>query len=188
MTGKNSKTLNEPKKVQNLSKTSLENNKKPELTTSFYDSTEKIIKPIKRDKNSNDVMFLVKALKDHCLFAFLTENQLEEIVTNSNYAEIPQNTVILKEGDTFQKIYIIDKGTVELTHKNKSIRNSASGAILGDDLVYGNKSFYTAKSLQTCFLWVIDQKILKAIIEGIISKDFQDKISFLESIEFFRNR
>lgn len=70
------------------------------------------IDPLPRRKSENDKNFILTCLKNHFIFYNLTEKELDNVQDHMFWAEMPEGTVVFRQGTLGTCFYIIQQGAV----------------------------------------------------------------------------
>jgi len=144
------------------------------------------IKRITRQKNSNDVMFIINCLKNHFVFYNLTENELENIVSKMFYCEVGPNEYIFKQTDPASSYFILERGSLEVIVNEKFVRDLKSGEGFGElALLYNAPRSASVRTTETCYLWGIDRHTFRKAVEEMITKEYEENRKFIEAVRFF---
>lgn len=74
----------------------------------------------------------VEALKRAALFEGLSRKELTQLARVSEDLEIPEGTVLTKEGDLGHEFFVIVEGQTEVKRKGKSLGNRGAGDFIGE--------------------------------------------------------
>jgi CRP-like cAMP-binding protein len=83
-----------------------------------------------------------KYLKKYCFFSGLSDGALEAIADKFHIASLPAGTVIIKQGAPADAFYMVSKGEVEVTKKNRW-GQTATIAVKGDGGSFGEMALLT---------------------------------------------
>ena len=95
-------------------------------------------------------------------------NLLEVFKDSEDVEEFPAGSVIIKEGDDGNRMYIVIKGKVDISLKNKNIGSVLPGEILGEmALLNSDVRSATATALTDCQLALIDQASFQLLLKHV---------------------
>jgi len=144
------------------------------------------IKKIPREKNKNDIVFIINCLRNHFVFYNLSEHELENIVTRMFYCEVPPNEHIFKQGDSASSFFILEQGSLEVVVNNKLVRELKSGDGFGElALLYSAPRSASIKCNGPCRLWGIDRHTFRKAVEELITKEYEENRKFIDAVKFF---
>ncbi len=117
------------------------------------------------------------------LFAGFTPATLDAIQSRSRENAVPAHTMIFRQNDPVDAMYIILSGQVEIINEEQGIQTSILDRydFFGEmALLHTEKRNATATALTDCHLLVIDQKLFSELIQ--IEPDFAVRVgnSFVE--------
>src|SRR5438105_2832376 len=104
-------------------------------------------------ENMVDSELLIQLIKKQPVFAQLTNEETEELASLFAEVAIPAGTVIVKEGESVDSIFLIARGTVDVRHItiNHGAHEVTSVAILsfGDAIGLNETGFYSLSGKRT---------------------------------------
>ena len=90
-------------------------------------------------------MVTIDKIKNAEIFLDLTDNELQKIIPICHEETLPKGTVIWKEGDSADRIYILQKGKARINLRGKNIIDiTEPGRILGWSAFVKYNKYYTA--------------------------------------------
>ena len=93
---------------------------------------------------------------------------LEVFKDSEDLVEVAANEVIITEGETGNRMYIVVKGEVGISLKNKKLGSVSPGEIVGEmALINSNARSATATAKTDCQLALIDQTSFKLMLEHV---------------------
>ena len=178
---------------KNIKSIPIENISPNTYQTEFIDkndvpSTEnqnfKLIK--KHNKDLDDKKLIEESLKKHFYFYILEKQAIHEIIKEVNLISIEANKEIFKQGSSGNYFYIIKEGEIELYVNRIKKKFLQRGDIFGEhSLLYGCPRYCTCKTISNCYLWSMEKKYFKKIIEHITHIKFEEIKKFVLSIPIF---
>jgi CRP-like cAMP-binding protein len=104
-------------------------------------------------EQSADLSVQIQLIKKQPVFSQLTDEETQELATLFTEIKAAPGSVIVKEGDRVDSIYLIASGTVDVRHVSieGGAQVSASVAILsfGDSIGLNETGFYSLSGLRT---------------------------------------
>lgn len=95
-------------------------------------------------------------------------NLLEVFKDSEDVEEFPAGSVIIQEGDDGNRMYIVIKGKVDISLKNRNIGSVLPGEILGEmALLNSDVRSATATALTDCQLALIDQASFQLLLKHV---------------------
>jgi cGMP-dependent protein kinase len=138
---------------------------------------EKIYKaPWSKLKYEVKVMMLLSRVD---MFAGKSPNDLRYIASHSRLQEYDKNEVVYRYNDEALSMFIIKKGSVEITHNGKTIRVMGKYDIFGDKCIDEPLRTNTARTLSPSVFVVIDTSDIQDLIDDTTWKVLKRKQTFL---------
>jgi CRP-like cAMP-binding protein len=117
------------------------------------------------DENSRKL--IVNALSG---FFFLQSNENDEnpkmdlLIRGMKREEVAEGVALITEGESGSKLYVVERGELEVTINGSVIREMGSGALLGElALLYDAPRSATVTTKTACVLWTLSREIFKRI-------------------------
>ena len=90
-------------------------------------------------------MVTIEHIKNTEIFLDLADNELQKIIPICHEEALPKGTLIWKEGDIADRIYVLQKGKARINLRGKSIIDiTEPGRILGWSAFVKYNKYYTA--------------------------------------------
>ena len=157
----------------------------------FKEDYEKSIITIikKNNKNNEDKELINNCLMKHFFMKDLEEQTRNEIIKEMILALVKENTYIYKQGGIGNYFYILKEGKIEIIPQNKSkIKELHIGESFGElALLHEAKRPESARTITECYLWIMERKNFKKIVEYITKKNYEENKQFIESIPILSN-
>lgn len=135
----------------------------------------------------DDIDFIIRSLKESFVFFNLSDSEFDEIIANMNYGIVKENEYIFKQEDESNSFYVIEKGAfnVEINGEiKKTLRRGASFGELG--LLYNSKRSASLKAKEDCYIWGIERKVFKKVIQSINENEVEENRTFIDKINLFK--
>ena len=140
----------------------------------------KIIK--KHNRNYEDQCLIEKCLMKHFFMRSLDRQARSEIIKEMSLCYINKNAIIFKQGSIGVYFYIIKNGVVELSRNETVVKKLSIGDNFGElALLHGSPRSVTVKAVTDCFMWVLERKNFKKIIEHITQSQFEENKKFIQT-------
>lgn len=95
-------------------------------------------------------------------------NLLEVFKDSEDVEEFPAGSVIINEGESGNRMYIVVKGKVNISLKNRNIGSVLPGEIVGEmALLNSDVRSATATAQTECHLALIDQSSFKLLLKHV---------------------
>ncbi|CAF5207601.1 unnamed protein product, partial [Rotaria magnacalcarata] len=92
-------------------------------------------------------------------------DQIMSIVDCMYPLEHKNDSLIIKEGDVGNLVYIMEEGTVEVSKYNKVLTIMGPGRVFGElAILYNCTRTASIKALSNCKLWAVDRQTFQAIM------------------------
>lgn len=139
-------------------------------------------------KSPEERQFLDEALGDNFIFASLSTQERQKLIDAMQKESVPQDTVIIKEGDTKSDwFYIIQEGQVDYYSSNVKVGSAHRGASFVElALLYNAPRAATCMAASTvCQLWKVDQHTFRHLLARHAREEEVQVLRVLESIPLF---
>ena len=111
-----------------------------------------------------------------------------EIIKKMSLAYVPKDTIIFKQGNSGSYFYIIKEGSVNLVINDKQVKTLSIGESFGElALLHVAPRSGTVISNEDCYLWVLERKNFRKIVEYITKINFEENKTFIQSIPSLAN-
>lgn len=111
-----------------------------------------------------------------------------EIVKEMTLCFVPAGTVIFSQGSIGNFFYILKDGNVELIVNGNVVKTLTSGENFGElALLHGATRSGSVKAVTDCYLWVLERKNFRKIIDHINEINFEENKKFIQSVPILSN-
>ena len=164
------------------------NNKdKADISEGYEKSVLKVEK--KHNRNNEDEELIENCLVKHFFMRGLERQARKEIIREMSLVSVKENTFIFKQDGIGSYFYILKQGTVEFfatNDKNRQIINV--GESFGElALLHGAPRSQNALAVTDCYLWVMERRNFRKIVEHITKLNYEENKNFVESIPILAN-
>ena len=162
-------------------------NEKEELKEEYEKSVLKIIQ--KHNRNNQDEELIENCLKKHFFMKDLDKQARKEIIKEMSLVSVQSNTYLFKQGGIGNYFYILKEGSIELISRNDSSKQKIKiGESFGElALLHGANRYQSALTLSDCYLWVMERKNFRKIVDHITKMNYEENKNFIESIPILAN-
>ena len=158
---------------------------KDELKEDYEKSVLKIIQ--KHNRNNQDEELISNCLKKHFFMKDLDKEARKEIIREMSLVSVDENKYLFKQGGIGNYFYILKKGSIELISRNET-KNIKIGESFGElALLHLANRSSSAKTLSESFLWVLERKNFRKIVDHITKMNYEENKNFIESIPILAN-
>ena len=160
---------------------------KEEFKEEYEKSVLKIIQ--KHNRKNQDKELIGNCLKKHFFMKDLDEEARKEIIRQMSLVSVEANVYLFKQGGIGNYFYILKEGSIEYISRNNTQTDYIKiGESFGElALLYGASRSESAKTLTKCFLWVMERKNFRKIVDHITKMNFEENKNFIESIPILAN-
>ena len=172
---------------KNVKNNAINTSKNEELKEDYEKSILTIIK--KHNRNNEDMDLINNCLIKHFFMKDLDKQARNEIIQEMSLSSLHENIYIYKQGGIGNYFYILKKGKIEIIPQNINKRREISiGESFGElALLHEAKRLESARSITECYLWIMERKNFRKIVEHITKKNFEENKKFIESIPILAN-
>jgi len=151
---------------------------------SLEQETLKILK--KSNPSLEDQHMIEKCLLKNLFMRNLDKQARLEVTKQMSYSFVTKNTVIFEQGSMGIYFYIVKEGKVHLFIDQVFKKGLSTGDSFGDlALLYGAPRSGTVKAAEDTYMWCLERKKFKHIVDFIMKKNFEESKAFIKSIPMF---
>ena len=127
-------------------------------------------------------------LIDNCIIKHFFMRTLDaparlEIIKEMSLAYVPEKTIIFKQGSPGNYFYILKSGKANLIIDNIKKISINVGESFGElALLHGSPRTGTVIAETECYLWVLERKHFRKIVDHITKLNFEENKNFIQSI------
>ena len=140
----------------------------------------------KHNKECKDSSLIDDCLISHCFLRALEKQARQEIIKEMSLFFVKANVEVFKQGSPPGCFYILRQGTCDILVNNEKKDTLQKGAYFGDTaLLYGTRREYTLKTSTDCYMWVMEKKNFRKVIEHILHITYEDNNSNISKLPIF---
>ena len=140
----------------------------------------------KHNKECKDSNLIDECLITHCFLRALEKQARQEIIKEMSLFFVKANAEIFKQGDPAGCFYILRSGTCDVIVNGQKKEILQKGNYFGDTaILYGTNREYTVKASTDCYVWIMEKKNFKKVIEHILHITYDDNNSNIGKIPLF---
>ena len=172
---------------KNVKNYGINTSKNEEIKEDYEKSILTIIK--KHNRNNEDNNLINNCLIKHFFMKDLDKQARNAIIQEMSLSSVQENIYIYKQGGIGNYFYILKEGKIEIIPQNINKRREINiGESFGElALLHEAKRLESAKAITECYLWVMERKNFRKIVEHITKKHFEENKKFIESIPILAN-
>ena len=172
---------------KNVKNYGINTSKNEEIKEDYEKSILTIIK--KHNRNNEDNNLINNCLIKHFFMKDLDKQARSAIIQEISLSSVQENIYIYKQGGIGNYFYILKEGKIEIISQNINKRREINiGESFGElALLHEAKRLESAKAITECYLWVMERKNFRKIVEHITKKHFEENKKFIESIPILAN-
>ena len=122
-----------------------------------------------------DRELLENSLFDHFFLRALNNKSKTEIIKEMSLYYTKKGKIIFKQGDPAGFFYILRQGTCKVILNGETKYTLSKGMCFGDtSLMYNTNRDYTVVANEDCFMWTMEKRNFKKILEYITHLTFDD--------------
>jgi len=140
----------------------------------------------KHNKECKDSGLIDECLISHCFLRALEKQARQEIIKEMSLYFVKSNVEIFKQGDPAGCFYILRQGTCDIIINGEKKEILQKGNYFGDTaILYGTNREYTVKTSTDCYVWIMEKKNFKKVIEHILHITYEDNNTNIGKIALF---
>ena len=177
------KIENYPEKNNNL----IISNSTPDKDKEAVNNEKQNMKLInKHNKECKDSSLIDECLISHCFLRALEKQARQEIIKEMSLFFVKSNVEIFRQGDPAGCFYILRQGTCDIIINGEKKNTLEKGSYFGDSaILYGTNREYTVKSSTDCYVWIMEKKNFKKVIEHILHITYEDNNANINKLPLF---
>ena len=140
----------------------------------------------KHNKECKDSSLIDECLISHCFLRALEKQARQEIIKEMSLFFVKANSEIFKQGAPAGCFYILRSGTCDVIINGEKKDILQKGNYFGDTaILYGTNRECTVKASTDCYVWIMEKKNFKKVIEHILHITYEDNNSSMGKIPLF---
>jgi len=140
----------------------------------------------KHNKEMKDSTLIDECLISHCLLRALEKQARQEIIKEVSLYFAKANVEIFKQGDPPGCFYILRQGTIDIIVNGEKKEILQKGNYFGDTaLLYGTHRECTVKTSTDCYVWLMEKKNFKKVVDHILHITFEDNNTNMGKLSLF---
>jgi len=152
-----------------------------------WNQMNKVFEPPVYPKSAEQMSRILHVLESSFLFAALDSGEREVIAKAMQDKVVESGTMIIKQGDDGDVLYVIEEGSLEC-YKNiegveKMVKQVGPGDAFGElALLYSCPRAASVKAVEKCVLWELDRETFNHIVKDASAKKRDRYENFLKSV------
>lgn len=148
-----------------------------------------ILQVIKKfNSELEDADLIDKCFQKNMVLRNLELQARTEVIKILSYCFVPKDTVVFQQGQIGNYFYIIKSGKVKLLIDEVEKKTLQTGDSFGElALLHGAVRSGTIKTIKDTYLWCLERKKFKQVIDYMNNKNFSENRSFIQSIPMLNN-
>ncbi len=140
----------------------------------------------KHNKESKDSTLIDECLISHSFLRALEKQARQEIIKEVSLYFVKSNVEIFKQGEPAGCFYILREGTCDIIVNGERKDIIKKGNYFGDTaLLYGTNREFTVKTSTDCYVWIMEKKNFKKVVEHILHITFEDNNMNMGKLNLF---
>lgn len=137
----------------------------------------------KYNKQCEDKNLIEQCILQNFFMRALDSQARLEIIKKMSLACVKKGAVIFTQGNMGSYFYILKQGSVSLEINGKQVKILTVGESFGElALLHGAPRSGTVIAVEECYLWVLERKNFRKIVEYITKINFEENKTFIQSI------
>jgi len=157
----------------------------PQTLQNLKDLTNVTFPEVKKDEKTRKTLHA--AIMDNDFMKNLEPGQIKEIIDVMHSIKLSKSSVIIKEGDDGNMVYVNEKGKLEVSREGKLLSVMPPGKVFGElAILYNCKRTATVTAANDVKLWAIERSKFQTIMmrRGLIRQT--EHTAFLRSVPTFK--
>ena len=137
-------------------------------------------------KDFKDTNLIEDCFSKHSFLRSLERQTRHEIIKEMNLYFVKAKVEIFRQGAQAGNFYIIKEGTCDKIINGEKKEVLEKGQFFGDtSILYGTHRQYTIKTSSDCYLWVMEKKNFRKVVEHILNNTYEDNNSNITKMSLF---
>ena len=140
----------------------------------------------KHNRECKDSSLIDECLISHCFLRALEKQARQEIIKEMSLYFVKSNVEIFKQGDPAGCFYILRSGSCDVIINGEKKEILQKGNYFGDTaILYGTNRECTIKTSTDCYVWIMEKKNFKKVIEHILHITYEDNNTNMGKLALF---
>ena len=140
----------------------------------------------KHNKESKDSNLIDECHISHSFLRALEKQARQEIIKEVSLYFVKSNVEIFKQGEPAGCFFILREGTCDIIVNGEKKDIIKKGNYFGDTaLLYGTNRECTVKTSTDCYVWIMEKKNFKKVVEHILHITFEDNTMNMGKLSLF---
>ena len=140
----------------------------------------------KHNRECKDSSLIDECLISHCFLRALEKQARQEIIKEMSLYFVKSNVEIFKQGDPAGCFYILRSGSCDVIINGEKKEILQKGNYFGDTaILYGTNRECTVKTSTDCYVWIMEKKNFKKVIEHILHITYEDNNTNMGKLALF---
>ena len=129
---------------------------------------------------------LREILAKHFIFAALSQEQLEEVLSKMIFVRVPAEQFLFKQHSIAKFFFVIEKGEVDILIEGVRVKEMGPKSLIGDlALLYNTPRTASVQAISECRLWALDGAEFKSKLVALKRAQYLQSSEFVNRIEVF---
>lgn len=164
--------------------------KKQKVIIEEKQSKESDVLKILLNNNTNleDLDLIDKCFLKNVFMRNLEKNARLEVIKQMAYCTVAKDTVVFSQGSIGNYFYIVKEGKLDLYIDDNKRKTIFKGESFGElALLHGTVRSGTVRAVEPTYLWCLERRKFKQVVDYITSKNFEENKAFIKSIPIISN-
>ena len=140
----------------------------------------------KHNKEGKDSSLIEECLVHHYILRTLEKQAKQEIIKEVSLYLVKSDVELFKQGDPAGLFYILREGTCDVIVNGEKKDTIKKGNCFGDTaLIYGTNREYTVKTTSDCYVWIMEKKNFKKVLDHILHITFEENNNSVGKLSLF---
>lgn len=148
----------------------------------YMENFERVQKKVTKE----DIDFIMRSLKESFVFFNLNDSEFEEIIASMFYGFVKEKEYVFKQDDESNCFFLIANGAFEVEISGVVKKTMRKGSCFGElGLLYNAKRSASLRAKEDSYVWGIERRIFKKIIQAINISEYEENRSFIDKVVLF---
>ena len=151
-------------------------------------SNEYDVKRISKNDDEKKMIYNVIKSSSYYEYSMCCDDELKDIINAFDIESFPAGSIIAKQGDTFERFYIVKSGIVDMFIDEAYVSSLTMKQPFGSSFMIGSTSLSSFRARDSCEIWFIPVDLLGFISTHYKRKRLLFKTYFLKMVSLLNFR
>ena len=142
---------------------------------------------VDKPKSKKDIEMLINALNKHFIFASLSEENRNILITQMKHYTLAPQEIIFEQDQPGINFFVVASGQLEVLVNSRRVNIINQGDSFGElALLHDSPRSATVTTIERTTMWGLDQKTFRNALESVNASNYEENKKFIESVPLFQ--